>query len=296
MMLIRHFAFALALLGTHAISSANSIEFDVDGARVVVVRPIDRWSGNTASSEYSMKEYSKKKIAFFYIDADGKKRVGSSGLFSAPQKGSLGEAVQSELSQFGFTNNGPSGVAFTVEKEISLSPEKTTSFLQAQKILYQKTVIDQGDPSTLSERIGNKRIFGTILAIAATGYGMEKLGAVSGSQFVFGSGLAGDISKLSKDEAMAISSVPPIDFDPIGYSVIDVRKVINGSDRVGQIIIAYKGEKSLDVEQKALARAIVVASGADSSSEKISTARQTELSDRQLIWNSCIANDNCANK
>lgn len=287
---------ALSFCAVHSVSVSAPVRLDIEGAHIIVIRPIDRWSGNAASSDYSIKEYAKKKIAFFYFDEKGKKTLGSAGFFSKPEDNMLATVVQRELAQYGFTNNGPSGVAFVVDRPINLSIKSVPTFLKAQDILYRSAVIHQGDPETLESRISDKRVLGTVFAIAAAGYGMNKLGAVSGSQFIFSSGIADDVSGFTKDESLAISPIPSYEFDATQYSTVEVRKVSYGSDRVGQILIAYRHEKTSDVEREALAKAIVIASGADSSSDAIIAARSNDLAERVEIWNACQATATCTEK
>ena len=64
-------------------------------------------------------------------------------------------------------------------------------------------------------------------------------------------------------------------------------------DRVGQIIIAYKGEKTKQAEEIALAQAIVTASGADTTIEKIEKSRKEDMVARQAIWDECVAKGEC---
>jgi hypothetical protein len=64
-------------------------------------------------------------------------------------------------------------------------------------------------------------------------------------------------------------------------------------DRLGQIIIAYKGEKTKQAEDAALAQAIVTASGADTTVEAIEESRKKDQTARQAIWDECVAQEKC---
>ncbi len=74
-----------------------------------------------------------------------------------------------------------------------------------------------------------------------------------------------------------IVSVQAVPFDFSQYKSVDLRRVVDGQkDRLGQIIIAYKGEKTKQAEDAALAQAIVTASGADTTVEAIEESRKKD--------------------
>jgi hypothetical protein len=87
------------------------------------------------------------------------------------------------------------------------------------------------------------------------------------------------------------------EFNASSYKYIDVRRVEEGPHespiRVGQIIIAYKNEKTDESEKTALVKAIVSLTGADTTVADISKAREEDLVKRQAIWDECVALDKC---
>lgn len=276
------------------LSFASPVHIDIEGAHVIVVRPIDTWAGNRSTAEYTLDEIRKKKIAFYYYDSAGNKLLGSGGLFKKPLQTPVVVQTQDRLKELGFTNNGPSGMTFVVESPVDLPPKSIESFNRVQTSLYNDFVLRQGNPATLSDRILAKKFVSAGLSLAVLGVGMDKLGAVSGSQFVFSTGIADDIAKITLNERTALAAVPPPAFDYSTYKSVQVRKVSFGADRVGQIIIAYKGDRTSEIEDAALAAGIVSASGADTSPEAISIARESDYQHRLRIWAECVATARCS--
>lgn len=276
------------------VCEAEPVHLETAAAHIIVVRPIDTWAGNRTTGEYTLNGLKAKKVAFFYYDAAGNKVLGSGGLFSKPPQTPVVVGVQQGLEQRGYTNNGPSGMAFIVEKAVDVPVAKMADFAKVQNDLYQEYVIGQGDPSTLSDRIMAKKFVNVGLALAVLNVGIERFGAVNGSQYVFSSGIADDIAALSLHERLALTAVPAAVFDYTPYASVQVRKITFGSDRVGQIVIAYKGEHTSAAEDEALAAAIVTASGADTTTEAVVAAREADYQNRVRIWASCQAKEACA--
>lgn len=276
-----------------AVCLAQPVHLDTADTHIIVVRPIDTWSGHRTTSQYTLDGFREKKVAFIYYASNGEKIIGSSGLFRKAPQTAVVQGVQTGLERHGFTNNGPSGMLFTVDRPIEVSPDKMADFTNLQNALYAEYVIAQGDPSTLSDRITAKRFVNAGLALAAYNFGMDKLGPTSGAQFVFSTGITEDIAKLTLQERKGLAAVPAPAFDYSGYKSVQVRKVSFGSDRVGQIIIAYKGDRTDEAENSGLAEAIVAASGADTTVEAVESARNDDYRHRLEIWSACVAKGAC---
>jgi hypothetical protein len=287
------YGFAVLLTVAPYSSSATPVHLETEAAHIIVVRPIDTWAGNRSTAEYTLDEIRKKKISFYYYDDDGNKIPGSGGFFKKPPQTPVVVRIQEGLRRFGFTNNGPSGMTFIVERPAELSFKNIESFTSLQNNLYKEFVVGQGDPATLSDRIMAKKFVSAGISLAVLGVGMDKLGAVSGSQFVFSTGIADDITKLTLNERTALAAVPAPVFDYSPYKAVQVRRITFGADRVGQIIIAYKGDKTAEAEATALAAGIVAASGADTTPEAIAAAREADYQGRLQIWAECVARAKC---
>lgn len=286
--------FVLSSLLAAAVCFAQPVHLETEAAHIIVTRPIDTWAGNRTTAEYTLAGLKEKKVAFYYYDAAGNKILGSGGLFKQPPQTPVVVGVQGGLTSKGFTNNGPSGMVFTVEKAVMIAPEKMPDFGKLQNELYNEYVVSQGDPATLADRIMAKKFVNVGITLALFNVGMDRLGAVSGSQFVFSTGIADDIAKLTLHDRMALAAVPSPEFDYAQFKAVEVRKVTFGSDRVGQIIIAYKNDKTPEAADAALAMAIVTASGADTTPDQVVAARQQDFDNRVRVWGLCQSRGACA--
>lgn len=275
---------------------AQPVHLDTGATHVIVVRPIDTWGGNRASADYTLAGLRAKKVAFYYYDAEGNKVLGSGGLFKKAPQTPVVVQVQEGLAKWGFTNNGPSGMVFTVEQAVEIAPEKMQFLSKLQNDLYRRYVINQGNPETLPDRITAKKFLNVGIALAFFNTSMSRMGPVSGSQFAFSTGIADDIAKLTLNEKLALAAVPAPVFDYSPFKSIEVHRITFGSDRVGQIIIVYKDEKTAETQQTALAAAIVSASGADTTPEEVAVAREADFRNRMRIWSECQASGQCAHE
>lgn len=281
---------------------ADPVQFDTEDAHVIVIRYVDSWSGNSSSNENTLKNMEKKITTFAYINNEGKKIYGmkdGSYLFNGKSifpwsKTSIPDEVvlktTSELTRFGFTLGGDE---FYVERPYTVKPTEMPSLLATQDKLFTKTVFNQGDPATLPGRMRNKKIFSTLIGIASIGIGAGKFGA-QGADFVASSGFIDDIGRLTFNAQNSLVAIPSVPFDYSSYQSIDIRKVTEAYNaRAGQIIIAYKGEKTQQAEEKALSLAIATSSGADASVESVEESRKNDLARRQAIWDDCVAKSLC---
>ena len=81
--------------------------------------------------------------------------------------------------------------------------------------------------------------------------------------------------------------------DTNAYRRIDVRRVDFRPDSPGEIVIAYKTEKTPQAEQDALVKAIVALAAADTTADAVDAARQTDFKERVAIWDACVADGKC---
>lgn len=283
----------IAILTAPAV--AAPVHLDVPGAHIIVTRPIDTWSGNRASSEYGLNGRKLKKVSFYYVDAVGKQTRSSSNPDSSPGPTSMEKQYQEGLAKYGFTNRGPSGISSVLGLPVSVDPEQMPSLLSAQDNLYREYVTRQGNPATLPDRIGMTRFLNVVATLAFVNIGMDKLGNIDGANLVFSLGLPDELAKLTLGQRRALATVPAPSYDFSQYKAVDVRKLTNDLDRFGQIIIAYKEAKSQEVEDRALAAALVTASGADTTNEAIELSRAEDLAKRMRIWDACVQAARCKN-
>ena len=179
---------------------------------------------------------------------------------------------------------------------VGLDPKEFSSFAKNQHELYKQVVIADGNPATLHSKVSRRKFFSGVISLATVAVAGEKFGSL-GANTVLNTGIAGDVYQLSASSRAAlipITSLPT--FDASSYKYIDVRKVIQGNnERLGQVIIAYKNDKTEDVENTALIKAIVSLTGADTTVEAIQQARDEDLTQRQAIWDACVSDGKCKN-
>ena len=286
------FFFALLLVQTPVF--ADVTQFDQDDAHVIVVRPLDAWAGNRVIEEYTIDYcYKKKKVGYYYVTELGEKILGTPGSFDQFSDTSIQKQVKTLLEILGRDTRGSSGCVFTFEKPSTVKPEEMPAILLAQDALNKENILRQGNPETLPDRISRKRFVGTVLSVALFAVGMDKLGPVSGTQFGFSTGLFEDVAKLSIGAQKSLVSVPSMPFDYSAYKTVDVRKISGAQGQTGQVIIAYKNDKTPEIEDRLLAKAIVIASGADTTLEAINAARSADRAARQVVWDACVTEKKC---
>ncbi len=283
----------LAVTCTHA----APIEFDTADAHVVIVRPVDRWSADKGTSESTLALIRDRKDAFTVADAEGKvhygNRVSLFG-FGASAKNPIIAGVESALNALNAT---PSRMAidFTnVRNPVTVKPEDMAELLEAQRALFKAMVLYYGNPATLPERVRDRKIVGGIAAAGVTLLTMGTLGAATGAQVALGSGITGETARIVRRFGPAAAPIPLPKLDFSGYRAVEVRRVVTGDeDRVGQIIIAYKADKTPEAEAEAMTRAIVKTLAIGTPIEQIEAARAEDLAMRQSIWDACVAEGKC---
>ena len=277
---------------------AAPVEIDTPDAHIIVMRALDSWSGDNSASQDSLEAVEKHEGGFTLsrptLGHPQGAVLGFPMLFGGLGKDKVVQGVDAELKLLKF-NLGPGNYRFNVDKPIALDPKEYGTFIQKQRDLFKYLVISQGNPVTLPSKVSTKKFWGGVLSVGAIVAGGAQFGAL-GAQTVLNTGVAGDVYQLSTSGRAALSPINLPDFDASNYKSIDVRRVIQGNnDRLGQIIIAYKNEKTDDAENTALIKAIVSLIGADTTVDAIKQARAEDLAKRQSIWDACVADNKCKN-
>jgi hypothetical protein len=279
------------------IAKDSPVELDTSDAHIIVMRSLDAWSGNNSASEDSLDAVKDHEVGFWLGRPQYKGAVAGFPMLFGWNKDSEADVVVqgviTALKPYNFKLNQNKYFQFTVENPVVLDPNKYESFANRQRELYKFVVITQGNPTTLPGRVSAQKFLGGLLAAGAVVWGGKTFGAV-GSAGMIDSGIAGDLSHISTPSRAAITPVELPSFDATNYKSIDVRRVVQGqNDRVGQIIIAYKNEKTADNENEALIKAIVTLTGADTTIDSIKQSRVRDLAKRQAIWDECVAAGKC---
>lgn len=270
-------------------SLAAPVEFDTKDAHVIVVRPVDAWSGDASVSEDTLDAIRDRKAAFSVVTTSVKtgKVIDVDGDRDHPVTTGVQNALSKQNIKFSYAGKS----AFMVRDPIAVNPSEMAAVTQAQAEYFKQNVISQGDPETLPGKVGARKFFGGVLALGATVFAMDKFGAAIGSQATLGSGITDDIYRIAAKNrgALAPINLPNVDFTR--YKTVDVRKVTGAADRLGQIIIAYKEDKTPEAEQEALIQAIVVTAGADTTVAEVEKSRAADLANRLVIWKSWCASN-----
>lgn len=271
---------------------ATPVEFDTPNAHVIVIRSIESWSGDSSASEKSLNSISKHEGGF-QLESKKGTVLGYPLLFGGLNEDSVVQGVNTELKKLNYNLTQTGDFTFKVDKPVAIDPTKYSSFANSQRDLYKLVVISEGNPASLSGRVGVKKFFSGVLSFGLIVLGGEKYGAI-GSQTVLNTGVAGDAYQLSASMRSALIPIHLPDIDVSSYKSIDVRNVIQGNnDRFGQVIIAYKNDKTDETENAALIKAIVTLTGADTTVDAIKQARNDDLTNRQAIWDACVAEGKC---
>jgi hypothetical protein len=279
------------------VAKDGPVQFDTPDTHVIVLRALDSWSGDDGASEDSLTAVQKHKGGFRLASEKGPRYdvpgfpLGL-GFNSDSTNSQVVQGVVAALKPLHFTL-AQSTVNFIVERPVVLEPEMLGEFIKYQRDLYRKLVIAEGNPATLHNSVGAKKFFANVLSVGTVVLGAEKYGSL-GANALLMSGIPGDVYHAVSAGRAALAPLDLPDFDTAGYKSIEVRRIVQGSnDRVGQIIIAYKKDKTESAENAALITAIVTLTGADTTVDSIQLARDADLAKRQAIWDACVADGKC---
>lgn len=165
------------------------------------------------------------------------------------------------------------------------TPTEMAAIITAQDALYKLSVIKQGNPDTLEERIANRKVAGNVLGALSLIAGMVFMGPSAGFSAVGGTGLAENIATsipagLNKETIGAVTGYPS-NINWAQYKAIDFYP---GST---QVVIAYKKEKTPQIHDRSLA--IAINRMLDISKEELLSYWQEDFANRQKIWADCKA-------
>lgn len=287
-------AVALLALFNAGGAFAAPVEFDLDGAHVLVVRPVDLWSGNRDMQERSLESVRERRVSYAYYDQSRQVRYGSRMGLMFRSDAPVSNTVKSKLDELKTELVSNDSYFFTVLPAVSLTPSEFRTLVEVQERLFDKNVLAQGNPATLQSRVSTRKFIGNALALVALAASIDKLGAVEGANFALGSGLSEDAYKLAyRARHVAAPLRLPAAFATGEFTRVDVRRVFYQNDVIGQVVIAYRGERTTDLENAALSGAIVTLTGADTTADEVEKARREDLAARQAVWDACVADGKC---
>lgn len=287
----------ITLAGIGAAHSAP-IEFDTPSAYIMVTRPMDSWSGDAEKFKKILAAKKEKKISFILINENGKPINGGEMIFQGVADHPITKGVEALAKNNGWSMPFNSFGRLRIMRPLTLQSEDLENLFIAQGALFQQLVNQQGNPATLQSRIASKKTSEGIVSFLGVIAGAKLLGVSSGIQMGADSKIVRSINLANSPLRFAAAPVktPKINFST--YKQVDVRRVQIDSDPpelFGQIIIAYKEEKTETAEIEAMIRAIVEASSITEPIEEIEKSRASDYAERVAIWDACVAESKCSN-
>ena len=269
---------------------AAPLVFEIEAAKIIVVRPLDLWSGDKSAIDESLKAH-KEKGAQYYIKLNEKHTLGGSPtLFQKPPEHPLNNDIGKRMALNGFKNLRDNHNFSSILHSVSIPSELAKDFFEYQSDVFKQAVVAQGDPAALQSKTSRNKFIGAIASLGLTVAAGEKFGLERGAGTLISTNTSSDIYyAISRyNTGLAPVELPSYDFD--GFKQIDVRRVTTTTpDRIGQIIIAYKGDKTEAAEHEALVIAVVALTGANSTTAEIEQARKEDFARRKAIWDKCVA-------
>ncbi|MDF0506654.1 hypothetical protein POK33_38535 [Burkholderia cenocepacia] len=271
---------------------AAPIEFDTPAAHVIVVRPVDSWSGDSAAQKQSLESIRNRQVSYDLM-LDGTRYRGSPLVLQGISDNPVTRGVEASLASEGISLVRSAPYLFHVLDASAVSAEEYPSFVKAQAEYYRRFVERSGNPRTLTTRYSIRNLIGSALSIGALFLPAQGLGVANGAQVMANSGLAEDIGRLPRSARAALVPTRLPNLDPTAYQQIDVRRVEYKPDTPGEIVIAYKFTKTPEAESEALIRAISVVAGANTTADEIEASRQADFQERVSIWDACVSEGKC---
>ena len=271
---------------------AAPVEFDTASAHIIVVRPVDIWSGDAGAQGDSLDMVKAKRANYVLQLVPGTVLRGGPHWFESPANHPIVAAVREALQPYGFSISSDEDYVFGVRAAETIEPDQFEAVRDAQAETYKQIIADQGDPDTLHRRLLGRKLAGNVLALLTLGVAGGALGP-SGATVALGSGIVGDAYQAPSwvPNALAPALLPAL--DPKAYKTIEMRRLVYRSGMIGQIVIAYHDEKTPQAESEALVKAIVSATGADTTPEAIEASRASDLAYRESVWKTCVAEYRC---
>ena len=279
------------------------VEIDTQDFKVFVVRPLDQWApdeitdpNNKVLSKFSEKDYS---YSLYSTGSDYTTQKTDDAIALAIKEYAEGLGWKPNLSWAERMPNNQAKIG--VAAKLTLKVAK--NFFQMQQAYWDNGVLAQGNPSTIASRLKEKRDNSGLFALATTIAGMAvggkflgPSGVSSGFQATMDSGISSEVENLAAPLKTSMAYVQPPKIELSNSNLVDIRSVTLNSNRSGQIIIAYKTNKTPENEMAALRVAIPLVLSMDESVEQLMQARQADFSARQALWNACFAKGECKNE
>lgn len=283
----------VGLVLSSALMAAPVVSDDAD-VTIFVTRPVDSWSADVERQAASLGAIENRTFGYAMLLQDKSVLKGTPQMFASVSDHPITQGVLNQIQNIGGELTYRGGYIFEVAPAVSIVPEEFAGFQALQEAQYREKTKRLGNPDTLSNRLSDaktKRVFLQVVGAAATTLIGAKVlgpavGTTTGAQI--GLGEAGTLSAaIFRKSAAAIVAAPTPNLDPTKYTRIDIRRV-NAVDTEGQIIIAYKGDKTAELENAAMIKAILAVGGVDTTREAVQQARIEDLERRKAMWLECV--------
>lgn len=271
---------------------AAPVVLETDGARVVVIRPVDRWRPDSGEQADTLASVQNRRCSF-RVWQNGEQLRGSPTVFQSISDAPLTRGVEAEMKQRGMSLVSNDAYDFTVHPPAAMPPDVFSKLMTVQAMVYRQSVARGGDPATAQGRNQAGKFFGGAIAVLATVAAGGQMGMEAGTRFMLDTGLDADLMNLAVQERRAIVPSPAPTLDLTGVSEVEVRQVTTKFGSIGEVVIAYRGLRTPQSEEAALVMAIVSLTGADTTPAEVEQTRAEELADRQAIWDACVAAGRC---
>lgn len=281
---------AASLACMFAQAAPDTIE--IDEATIIVMRPLDQWSGDRSALQDSLEAHQEKTVWYLFQLPNQGFIYGNPNWTQSATKHPVVQLAASMISAEGFKLPRSSKNSFSMQPPVSVPPETVNDILKIQEFAFRRTTLANGDPDKLQGKTSRNKFFGGVLALGVTVLAADKLGVSLGAHATLGSGITEGLYNLASQYKGGLVPVTVGAIDAGKYTIVDLRRVTtNSPERLGQVLIAYKVPKTEQAEITAMAHAIVALSGAKSTTEQIQAARAEDLKNRQSIWAECKAQD-----
>ena len=273
----------IAICTWSIIASADPVQIDIDTAHIIVLRPMDSYSGNKSYTAQIQDNLQDHVAAFSYQNGD-KQISGHPPVFCCLSKDPLVQSVNTELESKGLKLHH-SGVVYQLQKPSTIQPTDFKILVDNQQKLYERFVIEQGNPENLAAKSTFKKFIGGVLSVGTLALIGDKYGTNT-AQVALNAKIPDDIYRVATLSKGAVAPLLVPEFSPTNYQSIDIRRVttLGNDDRFGQVIIAYKAEKTPEIEQLALTKAIVSLVGADTTQTAVQDSQKRDFERRKAIW------------
>ena len=98
----KKFIYAITCLLTATTALAAPVEFETEDAHVIVVRPIDLWSGDLSAAENILDNYKSRKVNYFVKTEDDILYRGSPTVFQGIPDHPITKGVEKKMDELNF--------------------------------------------------------------------------------------------------------------------------------------------------------------------------------------------------